>query len=57
MNSEVAKNSKETRQALLNRGIKPELIKPEEDLKTIEFRRKKEQMRFTDSEDNKVLEK
>jgi DNA-damage-inducible protein D len=42
MNAEVVKNSKETRQALLNRGIKPELIKPEEDLKSVESRRKKE---------------
>ena len=42
MNQEVVKNSKETRQALLNRGIRPELIKPEEDLKAIESRRKKE---------------
>lgn len=42
MNAEVVKNSKETRQALLNRGIKPEFIKPEEDLKAVESRRKKE---------------
>jgi DNA-damage-inducible protein D len=42
MNSEVVKNSKETRQALLNRGIRPERIRPEEDLKMIESRRKKE---------------
>ncbi|MCK9352203.1 MAG: DNA damage-inducible protein D [Candidatus Paceibacterota bacterium] len=42
MNAEVVKNSKETRQALLHRGIKPEAIKPEEDLKQIETRRKKE---------------
>lgn len=43
MNAEVIKNSKETRQALLNRGIKPELIKPEEDLKVIATRRRKEE--------------
>ncbi len=43
MNAEVIKNSKETRQALLNRGIKPELIKPEEDLKLVKARRKKEE--------------
>ena len=42
MNTEVINNSKETRRALLNRGIKPELIKPEEDLKIIDSRRKKE---------------
>lgn len=43
MSNEVVKNSKATRQTLLSRGIKPELIKPEEDLKQIESRRKKEQ--------------
>ena len=43
MNNEVVKNSKATRQTLLSRGIKPELIKPEEDLKQIELRRKREQ--------------
>jgi DNA-damage-inducible protein D len=42
MNAEVIKNSKETRQALLNRGIKPESLKAEEDLKKIENRRRKE---------------
>lgn len=42
MNAEVEKNSKETRQALLNRGIIPECIRPEEDLKLVESRRKKE---------------
>ncbi len=42
MNAEVEKNSKETRQALLNRGIVPERIRPEEDLKLVESRRKKE---------------
>lgn len=43
MSEEVAKNSKETRQALLNRGIVPEDIRAEEDLKAIEGRRKKEE--------------
>ena len=43
MNNEVVKNSKATRQTLLSRGIKPESIKPEEDLKRIQNRRKKEQ--------------
>ncbi len=42
MNAEVVRNSRETRQALLHRGIKPENIKPEDDLKQIETRRKKE---------------
>lgn len=42
MNAEVVKNSKATRKTLLNRGIKPELINAEEDLKRIESRRKKE---------------
>lgn len=43
MNAEVIINSKETRNALLKRGIVPEGIKPEEDLKQIESRRKKEE--------------
>lgn len=43
MNNEVVKNSKATRQTLISRGIRPELITPEEDLKKIEIRRKKEQ--------------
>ena len=55
MNAEVVKNSKETRQALLNRGIKPELIKPEEDLKAIEARRKKE-VKQIGGNDNNLLE-
>ncbi|MBP6085079.1 DNA damage-inducible protein D [Candidatus Gracilibacteria bacterium] len=42
INAEVVKNSKATRDTLLSRGIKPELINPEEDLKHIESRRKKE---------------
>ncbi len=42
MNIEVVRNSRETRQALLNRGIKPESIKPEEDLKIVDSRRRKE---------------
>lgn len=46
MNNEVIKNSKATRQTLLSRGIKPELIKPEEDLKQIESRRKKEEKKI-----------
>lgn len=54
MNAEVVKNSRETRQALINRGIKPELIKPEEDLKAIEARRKKE-IKEIGKKDNNLL--
>lgn len=43
MNAEVVKNSRATRQALWNRGIRPEFIKPEEDLKLIGARRRKEE--------------
>ncbi len=39
---EVIKNSKATRQTLLSRGIKPEDLKPEEDIRKIEQKRKKE---------------
>lgn len=42
MGDEVAKNSRATRQALLASGIRPEAIHPEEDLKRIDSRRKKE---------------
>jgi DNA-damage-inducible protein D len=42
MTEEVIKNSKATRQTLLSRGIRPENLKAEEDLKKIEIRRKKE---------------
>lgn len=42
MTQEVIKNSKATRQTLLSRGIKPENLKAEEDLKKIEARREKE---------------
>jgi len=55
MNQEVVKNSKETRQALLNRGIRPELIKPEEDLKAIESRRKKEAKEIKGKQADKFL--
>lgn len=40
--SEVVKNSQITRKALLDSGIVPEGLKPEEDLKKIEQRRQKE---------------
>ena len=55
MNQEVVKNSIETRQALLNRGIRPELIKPEEDLKAIEARRKKEEKELQGKDRDKLL--
>jgi len=42
MTQEVIKNSKATRQTLLSRGIQPESLKAEEDLKKVEARRKKE---------------
>lgn len=42
MTEEVVKNSKATRQTLLSRGIRPENLKAEEDLKLVESRRKKE---------------
>ena len=42
MNEEVVKNSKATRKTLLERGIVPEKIKAEEDLKKIENKRKRE---------------
>jgi len=42
MGDEVLKNSRATRQALLDRGIRPEQINAEEDLKRVETRRKKE---------------
>ena len=43
MTAEVAKNSKATRQTLLSRGIRPENLKAEEDLKKVASRRKKEE--------------
>jgi DNA-damage-inducible protein D len=41
LNDEVIKNSKATRQTLLSRDIKPETLKPQEDLKTIKSRHNK----------------
>ena len=55
MNNEVVKNSKATRQTLLSRGIRPEHLKPEEDLKQIENRRKKEEKQL--NRPNKLLGK
>lgn len=52
MSDEVIKNSRETRQALLNRGITPENIKPEEDLKTVGARRKKEEKELGNQNEN-----
>ncbi|OGD79095.1 DNA damage-inducible protein D [Candidatus Collierbacteria bacterium RIFOXYB1_FULL_49_13] len=43
LQSEVVANSAATREALLARGIIPEKLKPEEDIKKIERRRAKEQ--------------
>lgn len=42
MTEEVVKNSRATRQTLLSRGIRPEHLSAEEDLKKVEARRKKE---------------
>ncbi|MEI8232691.1 MAG: DNA damage-inducible protein D [bacterium] len=41
LNEEVIKNSKATRRTLLSRGIRPETLKSQEDLKKIEHRRSK----------------
>lgn len=56
MNAEVIKNSKATRQTLLSRDIKPELIKPEEDLKHVEARRKKERKELQDGLKHNLIE-
>lgn len=42
LTNEVVASSRATRQTLLSRGIKPEDLRPEEDLKKIEQKRKKE---------------
>ncbi len=42
LTEEVVKNSRATRQTLLSRGIRPESLKAEEDLKLVESRRRKE---------------
>lgn len=55
MNDEVTKNSKETRQALLNRGIVPEKLRPEEDLKTIAARRKREERQIKNTKRKGLL--
>lgn len=56
MSNEVIKNSKATRQTLLSRGIRPENLKPDEDLKAIESRRKKEEKSFRKNKHNNLLE-
>lgn len=48
MSNEVVKNSRATRQTLLSRGIRPETLAPEADLKQIELQRKKEQKKLKD---------
>jgi DNA-damage-inducible protein D len=55
MNAEVVINSRETRRALLNRGIRPELLKPEEDLKLINARRKKEEKELANKNNKPLL--
>lgn len=55
MNNEVIKNSKATRQTLLSRGIQPEKLSPEEDLKMVEGRRKKEQKEIGEKKTSKKL--
>jgi DNA-damage-inducible protein D len=57
MNHEVIKSSRATRQTLLSRGIRPENLKPEEDLKLIESRRKKEEKNFIKNKQNNLLKK
>lgn len=42
LSNEVVANGRATRQTLLSRGIRPEDLKPEEDLKKIESKRKRE---------------
>lgn len=56
MNAEVIKNSEATRQTLLSRDIKPEHIKPEEDLKHVEARRKKERKELQNGLERNLIE-
>lgn len=56
MNAEVVKSSKATRQTLLSRGIHPEYLKPEEDLKQVGNRRKKEQKELQKGFDQDSIE-
>lgn len=49
INTEVVKNSRATRQTLLSRGIRPENLSAESDLKQIELQRKMEQKKLADN--------
>ena len=55
MNNEVIKSSKASRQTLLSRGIKLENLKPEEDLKMVESKRKKEEKNFIKNKQSNLL--
>jgi DNA-damage-inducible protein D len=54
LENEVVSNSKAARNALLQRGIIPEHLKPEEDLKIIEQRKKAEQRLIEQREQGKL---
>ena len=56
LEEEVVANSRATRKALLERGIFPEHLSAEEDLKKVEARRKKEGKALSGSEDLPKLE-
>jgi len=56
LESEVVANSTATRQALLGRGIVPELLNPEEDIKKVEKRRAREQQVITVGVDKRLDE-
>lgn len=55
MTSEVVKNSAATRETLLSRGIRPEYLKPEEDLKHIEARRNKEEKKLKETKPLQIV--
>lgn len=57
MTEEVVKNSKATRQTLLSRGIRPENLKAQEDLRKVASRRKKEESEVLKTKAQKLLEK
>lgn len=56
LEEEVVGNSKATRTALLARGITPEKLLPEEDIKKIERRRAKEQLKIEAKLEQQLLE-
>jgi DNA-damage-inducible protein D len=56
LEDEVVSNSKAARKALIERGIVPEHLKPEEDLKVIEQRRKREHKLAEKQEQKKLGE-